>query len=327
MRQGAVQSRAPGTWSNSYTALLARFSRFCASRNPPRRVCPADPMTVCLFLQLVANAANTYSVVKSASGMLFTLHDVALVPLERNPTKCGMAKLIRSVAKRRLGLKLVNQKDPLPLHILQAGVASVVGDGGADVPIVLLSHAAMIMVMWVGFLRYKDMRNVYVSCVKFYSTHMEIFLAMRKNDQFRKGDIVYVARGRQVGTCPVGLCQVLIRRARLSGRVPLFQGWDGVRARFRGFRGLPLSGEPVSYDQCRQAFFRLVAKATARPEAELRSQFGTQSCRSGGATVAARVVDFRLFMQHGAWHSAASAHRYIEDSTEDRVEVTRALGY
>ena len=70
-----------------------------------------------------------------------------------------------------------------------------------------------------------------------------------------------------------------------------------------------------------------MAKATARPEDELRGQFGTQSCRSGGATVAAHKVDFRMFMQHGAWQSATSAHRYILDSTEDRVAVTQSLGY
>jgi len=258
--------------------------------------------------------------------MLFTLHDLALIPEDRNPTKCAMAKLIRAAAKRRLGVKLVNQKDPLPLAVLRAGVVCVVGDE-SRVPVLALSQAAMIMVMWSGFLRYKDMKNIYVQCIRFYTTHMEIFLHYRKNDQFRKRDVVYIARGAFSDTCPVRLTELLIRRAGLRGEQPLFQGWDGRAARWKGMTGLPLSGKPVSYDQCRQAFFRLVAKATARPEVELKAQFGTQSCRSGGATVAARTVDFRRFQQHGAWQSATSAHRYIEDSVEDRVEVTQTLGY
>jgi hypothetical protein len=249
-----------------------------------------------------------------------------MIPDDRNPTKCAMAKSIRAAAKRRLGLKLVQQKDPLPLRVLLDGVSILVGDLGTQLPIVWLSWAAMVMVMWTGFLRYKDMANVFVECVRFYDTHMEIFLAERKNDQFRKGDIVYISRGRCWGTCPVRLVQLLISRAGLRGRVPLFQGWCGRRAR-RGYVGLPLSGKGVSYDQCKRAFFCIVAKATGRPVDELMTVFGTQSCRSGGATVAARLVDFRRFMQHGAWHSAASAHRYIDDSVEDRVEVTRLLGY
>ena len=67
MRAGAVSTRAPGTWSNSYSSQLTRFQKFCSERSPPRQVCPAEPMTVCLFLELVAMHANTYSVVKSAS--------------------------------------------------------------------------------------------------------------------------------------------------------------------------------------------------------------------------------------------------------------------
>jgi len=286
-------------------------------------------MTVCLFLQLIATGARTYSVVKSASGMLFTLHEMHMVPETCNPTKCALAKAVRAAAKRRLGVRLVNQKDPLPLPVLLDGVTSVMGMGMDTCPIVLLSWATMVMVMWTGFLRYKDMRNVFVDCIRFYPTHMEIFLAYRKNDQFRNGDIIYISRGVHTSSCPVRLAQTLVRRGRLTGRVPLFQGWDGRVGRWRGYAGLPLSGQPVSYDQCRHAFFSIVSKATARPVDELKAQFGTQSCRSGGATVCAGAsgVDFRKFMQHGAWHSASSAHRYILDSTEDRVAVTAALGY
>ena len=327
MRAAAVSNRAPGAWSNSYTSLLARFVAFCGAREPPRQVCPADCMTVCLFLQLVAMQANTYSVVKSASGMLFTLHELAMVPLGSNPTKCGMAKVIRAAAKRRLGLKLVNQKDPLPFEVLRAGVLCMIGSSWDTCPLIVLSWATMVMVMWCGLLRYSDMRNIFVCCVKFFPSHMEIFLCKRKNDQFRKGDMVFIGRGAHATSCPVGMVQALIRRGGFKGRVPLFQGWDGRVARWRGLDGLVLSGMPVTYDQCRVAFFRVVSKATARPKDELRAQFGTQSCRSGGATVLAHRVEFRLFQQHGAWASASSAHRYIQDSVEDRVAVSLALGY
>ena len=180
--------------------------------------------------------------------------------------------------------------------------------------------------MWVGFLRYKDMFYVFVDCIRIYPTHMEIFLAQRKNDQFRLGDIVFISRGDRALTCPVRLTEALIRRAGLKGRVHLFQGWNGYKAR-RGYVGLELSGVGVSYGQCQASLFRLVSKITGQDVADLKKVFGTQSCRSGGATVAATEVPFRQFQQHGAWHTAASAHRYIRDSTETRLGVTRALGY
>jgi hypothetical protein len=135
-----------------------------------------------------------------------------------------MAKSIRAAAKRRLGLKLINQKDPLPLEVLRAGVVGMLGKGPESAPLIVLSMATMVMVMWAGFLRYKDMKNVYVQCVRFYPTHMEIFLHYRKNDQFRRGDMVYVSRGSYKDTCPVMLAETLIRRGKLTGTVPLLQG-------------------------------------------------------------------------------------------------------
>ncbi|KAK3282126.1 hypothetical protein CYMTET_10121 [Cymbomonas tetramitiformis] len=184
----------------------------------------------------------------------------------------------------------------------------------------------MVGTMWSGFLRYKDMKFVWVELVNFFPTHMEALLTERKNDQFREGDVVYIARGTRRDTCPVALCEALISRARLSGLVNLFQGWDGRAARFRPLEA-QLNGRHMEYPQCRREVHKFLQRTTGMSEAEVPKKWGTQSLRSGGATVAARKVSFRLFQQHGAWHTASSAHRYILDPTETRLSVTRALGY
>ncbi|KAK3289090.1 hypothetical protein CYMTET_3446 [Cymbomonas tetramitiformis] len=108
MKSGMVGTRAPSTWNDSYSGIISRYKAFCAARVPPRVPVPASPMTVCLFLQLVASDALSYASVKSASGALFTLHEMALVPPQENPTKHPLAKGIRTNAKRRIGLKLKN---------------------------------------------------------------------------------------------------------------------------------------------------------------------------------------------------------------------------
>ncbi|KAK3277904.1 hypothetical protein CYMTET_14121 [Cymbomonas tetramitiformis] len=111
-------------------------------------------MTVCLFLQFVASRASSYATVKSASGAIFTLHEMALVPPSEIPTKHPLAKGIREAAKRRIGLKLCNQKEPLDGDVLRAGIQLYVPDL-STVCILDLSAAAMISCMWSGFLRYK----------------------------------------------------------------------------------------------------------------------------------------------------------------------------
>ena len=288
---------------------------------------PALPVTVALYLQSISREARTYSVVKSASGCIFTAHELALIPAGSIPTKHAICKLVREAAKRRLGLRLVNQKDPVSMEVLLCSVSLYCRDLGSGVSVLELMFACMALCMFMGFLRFSDMASIYVDGVSFYDDHMEIFLPDRKNDQFRKGDVIFIARGQAREHCPVHVTQLYIRRAGLSGHVPLVQTFDGRRVRGTRFWGVPLLGRPISYPQCRTHFLRMISRGTGWSESEVATVVGTQSCRSGGATRVATDIDFRLFMQHGAWRTASSAHRYILDSDDTRLSVTRAMRY
>ena len=58
----------------------------------------------------------------------------------------------------------------------------------------------------------------------------------------------------------------------------------------------------------------------------VREQFGTQSLRSGGATlVAAEGISYRLFQRHGGWRSVINKNMYVSDSLEARLSVTKAI--
>mmetsp|Transcript_27203 Transcript_27203/g.33011 ORF Transcript_27203/g.33011 Transcript_27203/m.33011 type:complete len:261 (+) Transcript_27203:3453-4235(+) len=260
--------------------------------------------------------------------MLFTVHELALVPYSSNPTKDPLCKMVRAAAKRSLGLALVNQKQPLTMELLQAAVALYARDLSPSVPLVQLMLAMMAVQMYTGFLRFSDAVAVYDDFVRVYPTHMELFVPERKTDQFRLGDVVYVARGTTRDFCPVHITEVFMRRAGMTGtHVPLIQGFDGRRVRGSNFAGVELNGKPMSYAQCRTHFVRMMSKVMGVSEREAASVIGTQSCRSGGATRVATQIDFRLFQQHGSWRTATSAHRYILDSTDTRLSVTRAMRY
>jgi hypothetical protein len=58
------------------------------------------------------------------------------------------------------------------------------------------------MVCFSGFLRDDCACQIFADEVRFYSSHMEIFLAKRKNDQFCSGSVVCIARGKSL-SCPV----------------------------------------------------------------------------------------------------------------------------
>ncbi|KAK3246723.1 hypothetical protein CYMTET_43750 [Cymbomonas tetramitiformis] len=198
---------------------------------------------------------------------------MALVPVEEIPTKHPLAKGIRAAAKRRIGLKLQNQKDPLELEVLQTGILLYLPDV-LTCPLVYLCTAAMVATMWAGFLRFRDMKFVWVELIKFYPTHMEILLIERKNDQFREGDVLYIARSPRKATCPVALSEALISRAGLSGLVNLFQGWDGRLARFR-LTEVQLNGQHMGYQQCRRQVRKFLQRTTGMSEADTQKKWGT----------------------------------------------------
>jgi hypothetical protein len=59
--------------------------------------------------------------------------------------------------------------------------------------------------------------------VRLYFSHMEIFLAKRKNDQFCSGSVLCIARGKSF-SCPVSLLKsLLVKAGSLGKHVPVFR--------------------------------------------------------------------------------------------------------
>ena len=82
-----VSTRALTTWDSSYNSHISRYIKWCTERKPPRQPVPATVCTVALYLQFISRSADSYSVVRSASGAIFTLHECALVPKMDIPTQ------------------------------------------------------------------------------------------------------------------------------------------------------------------------------------------------------------------------------------------------
>ena len=59
---------------------------------------------------------------------------------------------------------------------------------------------------------------------------------------------------------------------------------------------------------------------------EFRAQYGSQSCRSGGASAAANAgVSQELWGQHGDWASWESQRRYMQPNESAILSVSRAV--
>jgi hypothetical protein len=217
----------------------------------------------------------------------------------------------------------VNRKEPLASELV---VAFAECFARPDSPLVHLMLATFVSLCFAGFLRYSDAIIVYADEVKFYASHIEIFLETRKNDQYRFGNVIVIARGN-TPACPCTLVSRLMTAAGMHGRhVPLFQKFDGSAKCKLGLH--QLLGAAISYGQARYHVLRYLAKVAGIPVEEATALYGLQSMRSGGATKAAAAdIPDRLFQQHGCWRSEKVKDGYVADPLAARLSVTEALGY
>ena len=155
------------------------------------------------------------------------------------------------------------------------------------------------MVCFSDFLRYDCACQFLADEVKFYSSHIKIFLAKRKNDQFLSCSVVCIARGKSL-SCPVSLLKFLLVKAESLGKhVPVFRSF-----RKGSYEKFCPSNQPWSYSFARARVLQALADSAHMSFADFAARYGLHSLRSGGATLVAKEgVPDHIFQAHGAWRS------------------------
>lgn len=308
-------SKAANTFA-TYNSSWKKFEAFCARFDPPRSPLPTDDLTFALFLADVQATANTMAPVDQAKCAVAAAHEFA--GLERCPTSSALVAATLAGCKRRLGTAKTNQKSPFPADLVQRFAEKHAFDGAPQLELMM---ATWVSLSFAGFLRYADAAVILCSDVRFHADHMEVFIDSRKNDQFRAGSVVLVARGSG-RACPVALTARLIAAGDLLGKdVPLFRAFDGRK------RPVLLGTKPLEYARLRYKLLPMLADLLGLSLTETTRIFGMHSARIGGATQAAALdVPERVWKQHGGWRSEKAKDMYVKDTRENRLKVSRANG-
>ena len=315
-----MNSRAQSTMLR-YDSHWSRFRSWCLSAK--FSYLPAEPFHVAMFLSSVLRDAFrlklTYAPVKAASAAIFAAHDLAgFSAVTDHPS----VNAVRSCAQRYLESSGgANRKDPLSLGLCLATASALTQPTSQS--LLNLQVAAFIMVCFTGFLRYDDACNIFADEIRFYDSHMEIFISKRKNDQFRKGSVICVAKGSS-HSCPVFLLQSLISRAGASSRhVPVFCSF--VRGSCSTYRS-PLKAWP--YAEARGHVLTSLSATAGMSLSQFSKRYGLHSLRSGGATfVAKEGVPDHIFQAHGAWRTTTAMHAYIDRSLDNKLLPTTTMHY
>ena len=154
-------------------------------------------------------------------------------------------------------------------------------------------------------LKYPDLR--------FHSNYIAVFLEKRKNDQFREGSWIFIAASYST-YCPVILLQRFLSKGNHSDNSFLFRRVSHTK------NGMKLRKEKLSYSRALDLVRKQLRAISLDPQ-----QFGLHSLRSGGASLAAAMgIPDRLIMRHGGWKSESSKNRYMQESVDSLLAISRA---
>ena len=322
LRESAVSHVADRS-ADRYTLLWNKFVKWCGDREAPRCPLPASETTVALFLQQVADEAQSFSVIKLASAAIAYYQKINL--FDHNPTIGPLASFVRKSAMRRLGLAPLRRKAPFQWSDIARLVASTIC--GARTPYCRLVVVTFCVITYGGMCRYSDVASLQLGHLRFHQDGGSVTLSFpkRKNDQYRQGSKVTISALGEVPCCPVALLRLLCDRIPGSSESFLFQGFQGAIVRLHPERTRP-NGSPISYSQYQRYLSQWLGPILGLSAKEFLSQFGTQSGRSGGASAAANAgIPMERWGQHGSWHSLSAQRAYMQLSEENILQVSRTI--
>ena len=297
-----LQDRAPGTVTTYVNAYRA-WKRWASSRG----VCPLPASDVGLALYVVSLIQQE----KSVSSVNSAIYGIDWVHKENGQSHPSEHSVVRQVveAARRILAKPKSRKEPLTVAQVQNILRRLEGGTLAD-----LQVAAMVALGFYGFLRWDDLSRITPSSLVFSPTHVSIFLEKRKNDQFRAGSHILIARSDEA-TCPVKIVEKFLEKGDHDVMLPIWRRIQSTK------NGKKLRAELMSYSRANELF-----KNELKKEGLDSKKYGLHSLRSGGASTAAALgIPDRLLQRQGGWRTASAKNNYIEESVDSLLLVTKTM--
>lgn len=299
-----MSSRAPST-IKAYSAAWKRWTSWATSKS--LTIFPVSPLYFSLYITDISQA-GAKSAADMASAAVSWIHSLADIP---SPTD---SPLVKSTIQ---GIKRVNAspckpKEPIGPDVLIKLRANHCSNSLSDLRILFIAF-----VSYAGFLRFDDLSGIRRKDCKIYQDRMIIHLHKAKNDQFRQGSDLTIARLNKI-TCPVAISEAYFSA---MGDPP-----DSDYAVLRRFtsskKGLVPTKYPLSYTRTREIM--LGALKAVVPDVAV---FGLHSFRSGGASAACSAnVPLFLVSKHGRWKSESARNKYLKMSSTQNILPSSSLG-
>ena len=193
LKSTVLASKANGT-TDAYRRAFLRWKGFASSK-AEMQVFPAKAEHVALYLQHVLDSTQSHAAVDSAIYGIQWAHNLADIP---SPTVSPIVHSISRAAKRLIGTRLVNKKEPISPVMISRLVESSNLDNLLE-----LRNVCIFLLTFAGFFRIKEVLHIKYGDVIFHDGYVAINLNISKTDQLRKGNQVVIAKSPNSVTCPV----------------------------------------------------------------------------------------------------------------------------
>ena len=154
-------------------------------------VIPAQAIHVALFVTELEQTAKERNLGFSGiQGLVFGIswyHKLA--GLSESPTDHPLVKMAVEGAKRSLA-KPIKPKEPLSLRLIQ----DIARHYQSTSTLAVVRFLFILLVGYAGFLRRDELLNLQVSDISIFDAYMSIHVPERKNDKYREGHTVSIAR-------------------------------------------------------------------------------------------------------------------------------------
>ncbi|KAK3106420.1 hypothetical protein FSP39_019597 [Pinctada imbricata] len=301
-------SRSDNTCKN-YSSGFKRWERFISSQG--HCALPGNPVHVALYITHLLNTGASSNVVNSAVYSIKWVHNINGFS---DPTDNGFVKNLQESAKRH-AKPATHRKDPVTSDMLIK--LCKLYEHSNDV--LIIRDLCMILMSFAGFLRYDEVSSIRCKDICIFEDYFSIRLLKSKTDQYRHGDEILISKGDTIA-CPLKMLKRYISLAKINVKSDQFL-----------FKQVYRSNKTCALIHKNKKLSYTAAKASIIPKLKLVGgsfDFGLHSMRSGGATQVANAsgsVNDRCLKRHGRWKTDSSKDRYIADSVEKRLEVTKRL--
>ena len=305
-----VESRAANT-VKSYTGGYRKWNDW-AKRYDVTPL-PGNPVTLALYFLSLIQSEQTLAVIENSFYGIKFIHKTLL---KDDPTEHLLVKEMLEVAKRKSKSK-TNRKLPLTITVV-TNIHHALTSGN---PLLTnLRTANMILLAFMGFLRFDEVSKIRCSDVSIHPTHLKIFLEASKTDCYREGKWVHIA-ANDSPTCPVKNLETYLQSAGLDLEIDRDAYIFRAVSTIKNGSKLRSINKPLSYTRTREQILQAIKQIGLDEKL-----YGTHSLRAGGATFTANAgIPDRLFKKHGRWMSDKSKDIYVQENLDTLLSVTKSM--